>query len=72
MMAQKNENESLKFSRICIKFGLKIMAQKLETKTDSVRRFKNTKKSSFVRPCISWGTLGFLKKMSSNLMYVYI
>lgn len=36
MMAQKNENESLKFSRICIKFGLKIMAQKLETKTDRV------------------------------------
>ena len=46
MMAQKNENESLKFSRICIKFGLKIMAQKLETKTD---RVSSVPKKNFIQ-----------------------
>ena len=55
MMAQKNENESLKFSRICIKFGLKIMAQKLETKTDRVSGVLKTLKNLVLLDHVSPG-----------------
>ena len=49
------------------------MAQKLETKTDRVSGVLKTLKNLVLLDHVSpGGPIGFLKKMSSNLMYVYI